>query len=259
MRDYRWTWAAARSTGTSHIKSGKQCDDYGACLELRDTLCTTLIAVAADGAGSASHSSRGSRIATASFVRSAVRYLHGGHSLAELTHYVINEWIDDLRDRIAADANRLGAIPRDFASTLIGAVIGTEASAVIHVGDGACVYRNGSDIAWKVATWPAQGEYAATTFFVTDEPQPSINVVTISEPVTEVAIFSDGIERLALDFSAKTAYAPFFDKMFAPLNATTPGRDRKLSRSLQDFLDGPGVCARTDDDKTVILARRIVE
>jgi Protein phosphatase 2C len=259
MSDYRWTWAAARSTGTSHIKAGKQCDDYGACLELSDALRTTLIAVAADGAGSASHSFRGSRIVTASFVRSAVRYLHGGQSPADLTHDLVDEWIDDVRDRIAAVANRLSAIPRDFASTLIAALIGTEASAIVHVGDGACVYRNGSDTAWKVATWPAQGEYAATTFFVTDEPQPSVQVVTISEPVSEVAVFSDGIERLALDFATKTAYAPFFDKMFAPLNATAPGRDRRISRALQEFLDGPSVCARTDDDKTVILARRIVE
>jgi hypothetical protein len=259
MSGSRWTWAAARSTGTSHIKSGRRCDDYAACLELSDSSRSSLIAVAADGAGSAPHSFRGSRIATASFVRSAARYLLGGQSPADLTHELVHEWIDDVRDRIASVAQRLGAIPRDFASTLVAAVIGTETSVVVHVGDGACVYRTGGDPTWKVATWPAQGEYASTTYFVTDEPQPSVSFVAISEPIKEVAIFSDGIERLALDFAAKSAHAPFFDKMFAPMNASKPGRDRAISKALHQFLDSPAVCARTDDDKTIILARCIVE
>ncbi len=259
MSGYRWTWAAARSTGTSHIRSGKQCDDYGACLELSTLPGSALIAVAADGAGSARHSSNGSRIATRSFVESAAGHLRQGKSLAEITPDIVGDWLDGMRDRIASTAKRLGATPRDFASTLVGTVIGTDTAVIVHVGDGACVYRSRGDPAWKVATWPAQGEYAATTFFVTDDPQPSINFATIPEPIQQLAVFSDGIERLALDFAAKTAYAPFFDKMFAPLSGSTPGRDRRMSRALQAFLDGPTVCGRTDDDKTVILARRIAE
>ena len=154
---------------------------------------------------------------------------------------------------------RLNAVPRDFASTLIGTLIGEDVAVIIHVGDGGCVYRHCGDFAWKVATWPAQGEYAATTFFVTDEPQPSVNFAAISVPIHELAVFSDGIERLALDFASKTAYSPFFDSIFAPLRATIPGRDRRISKALQAFLDGPAICDRTDDDKTIILARRIAD
>jgi Protein phosphatase 2C len=259
MSGHCWTWAAARSTGTSHIKLGKPCDDYAACLELNTSPRPALIVVAADGAGSACHSSSGSRIAARSFVRSAARHLHEGKSVEQITKDLVTEWLDDIRDRIAAVAQRIEAVPRDFASTLVGAVVDHHAAAVIHVGDGACVYRTRGDPAWKAATWPAQGEYAATTFFVTDDPQPSINFSAIAEPVHELAVFSDGIERLALDFAAKTPFAPFFDKMFAPLNATTPGRDRQLSKALRSFLDSPTVCDRTDDDKTVILAKLIAE
>jgi Protein phosphatase 2C len=259
MTGHCWAWAAARSTGTSHLRFGKQCDDYGACLEIAGPPCNVLIAVAADGAGSASHSSSGSRIVTRSFVESTVRHLRDGRSLGDITQDLVSVWLDDARDRIAAAAERIGAVPRDFASTLVGTVIGQDSAVVVHVGDGACVYRNRDDPTWKVATWPAQGEYAATTFFVTDEPQPTVNFATITESIHELAIFSDGIERLALDFADKSAYAPFFEKMFAPLTARSPGRDRQISKALLAFLDGPTVCERTDDDKTLILARRIVE
>jgi hypothetical protein len=86
-----------------------------------------------------------------------------------------------------------------------------------------------------------------------------IQFTTLPEPIDQIAVFSDGIERLALEFSSKTAHGPFFESMFAPMRDASPGRDRPLSRALQRFLDGPTVCDRTDDDKTLILAKRISE
>jgi hypothetical protein len=129
----------------------------------------------------------------------------------------------------------------------------------IHIGDGACVYRTRGDPAWKIPSWPAQGEYASTTFFVTDEPQPSVQFSSLPEPIDDIAVFSDGIERLTLEFSTKTAHGPFFENMFSRLHSTSPGRDRRLSKALGTFLDSPAVCDRTDDDKTLILAKRLTE
>jgi hypothetical protein len=257
MTAARWTWAGARSTGTSHLRFGKQCDDYGACIELKTPPGNILIAVAADGAGSACHASNGSRITTNSFVHSVARHFRAGRCVTEVTPELVRTWLDDIRDRIAVAATRLSATPRDFASTLVASVVAPDGAVIVHVGDGACVYRHCNDSDWKVGTWPAQGEYAATTFFVTDDPEPTINFAKVSESIGDLAVFSDGIERLALDFATKTAHAPFFDKMFAPLSSTAPGRDRTISKALRSFLDGPLVCDRTDDDKTVILARRI--
>jgi hypothetical protein len=105
----------------------------------------------------------------------------------------------------------------------------------------------------------AQGEYAATTFCVTDEPEARLQFVNLDQSTEELAVFSDGIEQLALEFSSKTAFSPFFEKMFAPLNANGIGRNRTLSRELRSFLDGPSVCERTEDDKTLLLARRHLE
>ena len=87
---------------------------------------------------------------------------------------------------------------RDFAATLIGCVAQIDGVAVIHIGDGACVVRLRNEIDWRVASWPSQGEYASTTYFVTDDPEPRTSVSYLGGEVAEVALFSDGLERLAL-------------------------------------------------------------
>jgi hypothetical protein len=254
-----WTWAAARSIGTSHIKDGKGCDDSGACLEIAGLTDTVLIAVASDGAGSASHSSVGSWITTRVFVESAARYVKHGGELKSFSIELAKDWLDSIRDRIGAAAGRVNAVPRDFAATLVGCLIGTQTSVFIHVGDGASVFRSKGEADWNVPTWPAQGEYAATTFFVTDEPEPRLQFATIAKTIDNVAVFSDGLERLVLEFSTKTAFSPFFEKMFLPLHGSAVGRNRTLSRGLRNFLDSPSVCEKTDDDKTLILAMRHLE
>ena len=255
----QWTWVSARSVGTSHIKAGRGCDDFGACLEMTGSAGPVLVAVVSDGAGSAIHSAKGSWITTRRFVRSAFDFLAEGYNPGDLSADAVKVWLDDIRDRIELAALRVSTTRREFAATLVGCLIGPDLSAFVHIGDGAAVYRARGETDWKVPTWPAQGEYAATTFFVTDDPEPNCQFVVVEEPIDQLAVFSDGLERLALQFSTKSAFAPFFDPKFAPLNKSSPGNNRGLSRALKSFLDGPAVCAKTDDDKTLILARRVLE
>jgi hypothetical protein len=216
-----------------------------------------LIAVASDGAGSAQHSAIGARITSRAFAQLAIRFIKSQRPLNTFSIENAREWVDEIRDQIIISAQRKDASPRDFASTLVGSIISDHEAIFIHVGDGASVFRAGNNSDWQVATWPAQGEYAATTFFVTDDPQPSIQYCFVDNQITEIAVFSDGLERLVLDFSSHSAHAPFFEKMFAPLDNAFYGRNRALSRALKGFLDGPSVCDRTDDDKTLILAKRM--
>jgi hypothetical protein len=128
MKARRWTWAAARSIGTSHIKAGKACEDFGACLEITGSSETVLIAVASDGAGSACHSRIGSWITTRAFVHSAAGYVKAGRDLKLFSVEIAQEWIEDIRTRISAVASRADAKPRDFAATLVGCLIGKECS-----------------------------------------------------------------------------------------------------------------------------------
>jgi hypothetical protein len=252
-----WTWAAARSTGTSHLKAGKGCDDFAACVETPSPFGPVLVAVASDGAGSAPYSAMGSWITARAFTKLAVQVLVGLESLQSITPDTVRDWLDEIRDRIIhAAANKQNAAPRDFAATLVGSIVSPRAAVFIHIGDGASVFRTTDSAEWTVPTWPSQGEYAATTFFVTDDPAPTFQYSFVQHSITDIALFSDGIERLVLDFSKHAAHGPFFDKMFVPLQNTGPGRNRQLSKDLRHFLDGPSVCNKTDDDKTLILAKR---
>jgi hypothetical protein len=184
--------------------------------------------------------------------------LQSGGTLADLSREVASDWLDDMRGRIEIASRSVELTPRDFAATLVGCIIGERTAKVLHVGDGAAVYRvSDSDDEWAVGSWPSHGEYASTTYFVTDDPEPSFQLNEIDGSVSELAVFTDGIEHLVLNLSARTAFPPFFNQMFSGFRSDGIGKNRNLSRHLCNYLNGPTVCDRTDDDKTLLLARRI--
>lgn len=75
--------------------------------------------------------------------------------------------------------------------------------------------------------------------------------------VDEIALFTDGIENLVLQKATKSVFARFFDGMMPAVRAlNAPGLDAALSDSLGRYLESYAVCARTDDDKTLLLASR---
>lgn len=218
---------------------------------------TVLLTVVSDGAGSAKYSEIGSRLVVECFARCAIAHLRERPSLEDITQELVREWLDDVRNRIFHSAEQRATEPRQMAATLIGTMICSKRAIVCHIGDGACVLRRKGANLWEVPSWPAHGEYASSTYFVTDDPEPRLDFMSIEGEFSELAIFSDGIERLALDFVNKSASERFFDPMFAPLTKVGPGRNRVLSASLRQFLDSPRVLERTDDDKSLVLARRV--
>lgn len=216
-----------------------------------------LIVVVSDGAGSAEHSAKGARLAIMRFIRCAAAFLAAGGKVASLTPQIVLTWLDDIRDRISSEAEKLECTPRDFAATLVACLVTPLHTSFIHVGDGAAVYRLNDSDQWQIGSWPSHGEYASTTYFVTDDPQPAIEITHIDGVVEEVCIFTDGIERLVLEFSDRRAFAPFFNKVFGAFDGSSAGRDRKMSRQLKLLLESPSVCEKTDDDKTIVLAKRV--
>lgn len=145
---------------------------------------------------------------------------------------------------------------RDFAATAVVILAGPNDTVVAHVGDGAVAVRE-ADGEWRAASWPAAGEFAGTTFFITDDGGARVRISRLAVPVIELAVLTDGLERLALSFSGDEAHAPFFAGMMRPLAAReTVARSAEVSAMLRSYLMSDAVCLRTDDDKTLILARR---
>jgi hypothetical protein len=137
-------------------------------------------------------------------------------------------------------------------------VISTGDETIIaHVGDGCAVLRDDALDQWDVPSWPHQGEFASTTFFVTDDAELQLRISRRTSRISAIAVFSDGIERLALDFTSHTPSQQFFESITSPVSASTScGRDPLLSRKLKEFLGSNAVNARTDDDKSLIIAVR---
>jgi hypothetical protein len=255
MNEKSWVWVGAQTSGTSHIRTGAECEDFAGCVEIKTELGPILVAVVCDGAGSVPFGKEGAIITATGIVRSAKSFFASKNHLNDLTRPVVHDWIDDLRDRISWVAKRRNAVLKDFASTLVAAVASPTDTVIIHVGDGAAVVRDHMKCQWEVPLWPTHGEYASTTSFITDDPEAAFRMDYRSK-VDAIALLSDGLERLALSFEIEKAFNPFFDSMIRPLKTSITGRDRALSKELRRFLNSETVCARTDDDKTLILAQR---
>src|SRR4051794_27998298 len=92
-----WQWIGARATGTSHIRTGRLCEDSGSCLELTSGTSGVLLAVVSDGAGTAVHSRIGSSIVTLAFSRGVRQYFSGGGTLGEFDESQARNILDDVR------------------------------------------------------------------------------------------------------------------------------------------------------------------
>jgi len=247
-----WTWAAATCRGTSHERAGTPCQDVARSLVI-GRRSSVFASIVSDGAGSARFGGQGAAVTCWTIVGSARR--HFSKSSAAPTDDELWIWIDEVRDRINTAAARRDTEARQFACTLVAVFAMKDSTLILHVGDGAAVLRQGGD--WVSPSWPANGEYASTTFFVTDEPMPQLRITRLEQPADAVAVFTDGIERLTLNFAEERPHAPFFDAMFQPIfRSEAAGKNSSLTASLGRYLNGAAVNERTDDDKTLVLAAR---
>ncbi len=243
-----WSVLGEKATGTSHIARGTPCQDafvhrtFGAS-------GTWLVIAVADGAGTASHSEIGAVLAC----EELVKRIEIGQLNPLPTQEVALSVFHDVRTVLIAEAERLQVSPRELACTLLLAVVGPDGAAFAQVGDGAIVYHDGQE--YRTVFWPEPTEYANATDFLTDNKfANAFQYTAITLAVSELAVLTDGLQRLALDFSAKLAYADFFNPLFQAIKTST--LPDSLSPALKDFLNSQSINGRTDDDKTLVLAMR---
>ena len=242
-----WRWACASVIGTSHIKNGDRLQDAFIVSKIGNG---AIFAVVSDGAGSAKFGSYGARI-MCRFLSVRIReWIQGNSELPADEDF--RHWIDELREKISTIAARRGTVPRQFAATLAAILVVPEQVVTLHIGDSAIAGRKGNK--WDVLCWPENGEYASSTYFFTDDPEPRLNIIRHLRGHDAFAIFSDGIGDLALWHLERAAHPRFFDPMISPVDAASgEGRHVELSAKLAEYLASTSVCERTDDDKTLIL------
>ena len=242
-----WRWASASVIGTSHIQNSDRLQDAYVVTELDDH---GILAIVSDGAGSAKFGAYGAWL-TCRFL--SVRFREWLRANSDLpSDVILVGWIDELRDQISHTATQREGTPRQFAATLAAIIVSPDEAVTLHIGDSAIVARNGAG--WDVLCWPENGEYASSTYFVTDDPEPRLNISRHQREHNAFALFSDGVGDLALSHLEQVAHPRFFDPMFRPVDAESgEGRLVELSAMLATYLASPSVCERTDDDKTLIL------
>jgi Protein phosphatase 2C len=247
-----WRYASGQATGSAHAKTQKASQDRAACVTVDAD--ATLIAVVADGAGTASLAQVGAEIAVATVSSIALLGARAGRrDFGEL----LREGATLARQRLVEAAADQKSVPRDLACTLLAAIVSPLGGAALQIGDGVIVVGEQA-LSWRWVFWPQNGEYANSTFFLSDERAlRDAAVADLSDNTLDIALMTDGVEPLALHFASRTAHEPFFKSVFAPLHAkTASGEATDLSQGLANMLGSAPVQARTDDDTTLVLATR---
>lgn len=247
-----WRVVGASVQGTAHLKREIPCQDAHAYRLLPGRV---LLVAVADGAGSAPHSDTGAQYA----VTSALDHLEA--TLAEELPQNKERWEELLAAGFAAAHQALlqhaaadELSPRAFATTLTCAVACDAWLVVGQIGDGVTVAQDEAGELFT-ASHPQRGEYANETFFLTsDEAFERFQVRVFPEAIQALALMTDGLIRLALNVVTHSPHPPFFNPLLKFLDQA---EDLAQAESqLAAFVASERVCARTDDDKTLVLAVR---
>jgi Protein phosphatase 2C len=248
-----WRPIAQSLQGPSHFADGSPCQDSHCLRVFGANGDETLLACIADGAGSAKYSDVGSALACAVVLENAAAHFESKQRFDDLQLEDVIRWCDDARGRIREEAAGRDCNWRELATTLAVAIVAPQRAFFFQIGDGAIVL--GSRGVYGVVFWPQSGEYANQTNFLTsDEYRSRMDFLSTTGHWSEVALFTDGLERLALRFDSQTPHAPFFDPLFRTVRAAEDLN--VLSEQLRRFLGADSVQSRSDDDKTLILASR---
>ena len=259
-----WRTACASVIGTSHAATGAECQDVGRCAVVQDRTGTdVLVAAVSDGAGTAPCSAKGAALATNAFLDGiSAEICRDEGDLAFLDRDYAHKWLAEVRSEIGTLAATEYRNIRDYACTFLGAVVGDRSAVFMQIGDGAMVVGEGASRKPRCVFWPQHGEFANSTFFVTQEAAQEVLMlerfdgVDEQASVREIAMFSDGLERLVLNFATREVHAPSLSPILEWLAGQSPGDAVGPSEALVAYLGSQHVNRRTDDDKTLVLATR---
>jgi Protein phosphatase 2C len=244
-----WNVVAASVIGKAHLQQNKENED-AFCLASR--LDGSLILAVSDGAGSASCGAEGAEMATTF----ALEFLSEIElpTTEESWQALLLETLQHVHDVLEAHATSQQKETRDFACTLLVAVITPSEIAALQIGDGAIVGVNNETV--MRLTRAAHGEYASETVFVTSQDylEHCSCVVVPSETYTGLALLTDGLEPVAMNLQTGEPFAPFFMPLFRFANNEKD--DYEKSQALASFLTSERLNQRTHDDKTLVLVVR---
>jgi hypothetical protein len=244
-----WQVVAASRPGARHLAHGEPGED---ALRWERSLDGLLVAALADGAGSARMAVMSAMLAADAAIAPALRHLRRSDGRLESLQDAARAGMYGAYRAIRLSARHFGFNVSEYMTTLIVVVANANGAGAAQVGDGAVVVR---DAAGRTAilTSPQRGELVNETECLSSEHALSVaQFVRSAGPVTHVAAFTDGLQRLALRFADESPHAGFFDPLFDSLDGSVS--EEVLTEDLEVFLQSQRVQSRTDDDVTLLLA-----
>ena len=232
--------------GPSHEEEETPCQDDWAGTQLSDSRFALAVA---DGLGSASHSHKGSEVAS----ETAVEYLKDVLTDRELTEEILRDTLEtaftSARSALQDEADRQGVSIKDLNTTLLVAAGGPSGVAAAAVGDGGVirVYRD----EFHLFVPREDSEYANRTTPVQSDHWEESYRFEYSENVDGVAAFSDGLENVAWD-GKEQPQAALFEQFFNFVWYTTD--EERINKELSEFLNHERYRSISGDDKTIAIA-----
>ncbi len=247
-RSGRWRWVAASSTGTSHRRDGRGCEDAWRFREAENLWVWAV----ADGAGSVAHGRLGASLAVNHASAAMVEGLSTSPPAGlDQARAVAAGAVASARDVVATAARTFGLALPTLASTLLVVACGRFGMVSAQVGDGA-ILACGPE-GWLNLTPPRPAEYLNITDFLTSPDwAEALKVTAISDRVSGLALMTDGTETLAVHTATGQPAPGFVPRLHGLL-----GEGGLCSADLSALLASPSVGARTDDDLTLVVAHQV--
>ena len=244
-----WRVFGASVVGKSHLDKGLPCQDAHAHVSAGESL----VAVVCDGAGSARHSELGAQFVATTLAQALARRLEQGASIEQLHDGMLLSSMAQVRGALEEMADNHGAVLDDYATTVVGVVMGPSVGVFFHLGDGVGVAQLGDG--GELISPPANGEYANETYFISGERwRDQLRLLPIPRGVRGLVLMSDGCMPFAMSKNNASLYAPF---MGAVQNYLSCMDDITLGEeALAHTLADPRTHQITGDDKTLLLALR---
>jgi|YNPBryunderm2012_1023409.scaffolds.fasta_scaffold06731_3 hypothetical protein len=246
-----WRVFAVSVRGSAHERRAMPCQDANKYERLFHEV---LIIAVADGAGSARYAQKGSQCAVQIFLE----FLRS-QPLSSLVTAGVDEWralatraFQAVQNALVEQAKLTDSTIADFATTLIGVAVTPRAVVTAQIGDGAVVLEDMHG-QLHLLSHMRFGEYLNETVFLTSK-----NALQHARferwegEVAHLAIFTDGLELLALQLPDAKPHPRFFQPLFRFVDS-----DEATVEQLEAFLRSERVRTRTDDDLTLVLVGRV--
>jgi hypothetical protein len=146
---------------------------------------------------------------------------------------------------------------REYACTLLVAILSPTAWHVIHIGDGAVV---GIESATQVRTLsaPDNGEFINVTVPLTSSDYVQhLRYSNGNDALYGIALLSDGVQPMCINYRTGAAYPGFFTPLISWLASMPEDNLATASTVLHSLLDSDKLRQKSDDDMTFVMVLKL--